>query len=158
MSIGVSESISRHLAPTKGNVKNITELEWHVLPSQEAIRRLRSSETRGLDDEQAQRRLQDNGKNVLSPPPSNRIRRTYVNVSSSLMQASVTSLAVSEACCPSRPLSRLSVTGLLVILSPTPQIWPSGLCCWLLFVFKGFSMLGKIGYKRFLGSKSNGTE
>lgn len=78
MSINVTESISHNLPPTKGNVKNITDLEWHALPANEALRRLRTSDTSGLDNEQAQRRLQENGKNILSPPPTNHIRKTHL--------------------------------------------------------------------------------
>jgi len=77
LSINVTESISRNLPPTKGNIKNITELEWHSIPANEALRRLRTSDTSGLDNEQAERRLKENGKNILSPPPTNRIRKTY---------------------------------------------------------------------------------
>jgi sodium/potassium-transporting ATPase subunit alpha len=77
LSINVSETISRPAARGKGdgNAKSISELEWHVITADEAIRRLRTSETRGLDDDQVERRLKEYGRNVLTPPPSNRLRK-----------------------------------------------------------------------------------
>lgn len=77
MSINVSETITRGKPHVKGdgNVKSLSELEWHLIHADEAIRRLRSSETRGLDNDQVERRLKENGKNILSPPPSNRVRK-----------------------------------------------------------------------------------
>ena len=59
----------------KGHVKDIADLEWHKISAQEALRRLRCDESQGLDNNQAQRRLQENGKNVLSPPPTHRFRK-----------------------------------------------------------------------------------
>ena len=78
LSIHVSDTISHGVPPAKGPIKTIAELDWHMLPSQEALQRLGSSETQGLDNNQAQRRLQQYGKNVVSPPPTNHIRKTYV--------------------------------------------------------------------------------
>ena len=78
LSIHVSDTISHGVPPAKGPIKTIAELDWHMLPSQETLQRLGSSETQGLDNNQAQRRLQQYGKNVVSPPPTNHIRKTYV--------------------------------------------------------------------------------
>ena len=79
MSINVTDTITHGGigGPVRGdkNVKNISELEWHLISPDEAIRRLRSSETRGLDNDQVERRLKENGKNMLSPPPRNWIRK-----------------------------------------------------------------------------------
>jgi sodium/potassium-transporting ATPase subunit alpha len=79
LSINVTDTISHGVEPVKGkDVKSISELEWHSITAQEALRRLTCSETQGLDNNQAQRRLQKYGKNVLSPPPTRRIRKLYV--------------------------------------------------------------------------------
>jgi hypothetical protein len=77
LSIHVSDTLTHGVQPAKGNIKAISELDWHLLPVAEALQRLGSSETRGLDDNQAQRRLQQYGKNILSPPPTNHIRKTF---------------------------------------------------------------------------------
>ena len=66
--------------PTKGHVKEIADLDWHKISIEEALRRERTSETQGLDNNQAQIRLQQNGKNVLSPPPTHRVRKMYVSL------------------------------------------------------------------------------
>lgn len=76
LSIHVSDTITHGVQPAKGNIKAISELDWHLLPVAEALQRLGSSETRGLDDNQAQRRLQQYGNNIISPPPTNHIRKT----------------------------------------------------------------------------------
>ena len=76
LSIHVSDTVTHGVQPAKGNIKAISELDWHLLPVAEAVQRLGSSETRGLDDNQAQRRLQQYGNNIISPPPTNHIRKT----------------------------------------------------------------------------------
>ena len=75
LSINVTDTVTHGVEPTKGNVKDIAELEWHKISGQEALRQLRCHESQGLDNNQVQRRLQQNGKNVLSPPPSHRFRK-----------------------------------------------------------------------------------
>jgi sodium/potassium-transporting ATPase subunit alpha len=75
LSIQVTDTVSHGVEPTKGHVKDIADLEWHKISAHEVLRRLRSDEAQGLDNNQAQRRLQENGKNVLSPPPTHRFRR-----------------------------------------------------------------------------------
>ena len=75
LSIHVTDTVAYGVEPIKGNVKDIADLEWHKISGQEALRRLRCQESQGLDNNQAQRRLQQNGKNVLSPPPTHRFRK-----------------------------------------------------------------------------------
>ncbi|KZO92976.1 sodium-potassium ATPase [Calocera viscosa TUFC12733] len=52
-------------------VKELLDLDWHVLSPADVLQRLSTSQGAGLDQAQAARRLQQNGKNVISPPPSN---------------------------------------------------------------------------------------
>ena len=73
LSINVTDTLSHGVEATKGHVKDIAELDWHTLSVEETLQRL------GLDNNQAQRRLQQNGKNVLSPPPTHRFRKMYSN-------------------------------------------------------------------------------
>jgi sodium/potassium-transporting ATPase subunit alpha len=80
VSISVSDTIARG-EPAKGNIKTISELEWHLISTQEACQRLGTNESQGLETNQFQRRLQQYGKNILSPPPTRRIAKTYVPLS-----------------------------------------------------------------------------
>jgi Cation transporter/ATPase, N-terminus len=98
LSINVTDTVSHGVEPGKGHIKSISELEWHLIPANEAIRRLRSSDTQGLDNDQVERRLKENGKNTLSPPPTNRIRKTYITSLPRLMPVSVTFWEVSAVC------------------------------------------------------------
>jgi sodium/potassium-transporting ATPase subunit alpha len=75
LSIHVTDTVTHGVEPTKGNVKDIADLEWHKISPQEALQRLRCNGATGLDNDQAQRRLQEHGKNILSPPPKHRIRK-----------------------------------------------------------------------------------
>ncbi|KAL6302232.1 sodium-potassium ATPase [Sparassis latifolia] len=56
-------------------VREIVSLDWHKISSDEALQRLSVSPKTGLESVQAQRRLQTNGKNVISPPKRNTIRK-----------------------------------------------------------------------------------
>ncbi|KAF8154699.1 sodium-potassium ATPase [Crassisporium funariophilum] len=56
-------------------VKELVGLDWHKISTEEALTRLAVSPKTGLDKAQAQRRLQQNGKNVISPPKSNILRK-----------------------------------------------------------------------------------
>lgn len=75
LSINVTDTVSHGVEPTKRNVKDISELEWHKISVQDVFRSLRCSEAHGLDNDQARRRLQQDGKNMLSPPPTHRTRK-----------------------------------------------------------------------------------
>lgn len=50
-------------------------MEWHKLTVDEVLSRLAVSPKTGLERAQAQRRLQLQGKNVISPPKSNLLRK-----------------------------------------------------------------------------------
>ena len=80
LSINVTDTVTHGVEPTKGHVKDIVDLDWHKISIEEALRRERSSETQGLDNNQAQSRLQQNGKNVLSPPPTHHVRKMYITI------------------------------------------------------------------------------
>jgi magnesium-transporting ATPase (P-type) len=121
LSINVTDTISHGVEPSKGNIKAISELDWHVLSVHEALQRLGSSETQGLDDNQAQRRLQQYGKNILSPPPTRRIRKTYL-VSTMLTLVLIISLVVLGVCCSSLQSSVSSAINLSVFPIPTAPI------------------------------------
>ncbi|TFK33627.1 sodium-potassium ATPase [Crucibulum laeve] len=56
-------------------VKDLISLDWHKISVDEAFQRLGVSPKTGLETVQAQRRLQVNGKNVISPPKSNTLRK-----------------------------------------------------------------------------------
>ncbi|OBZ79410.1 Sodium/potassium-transporting ATPase subunit alpha-A [Grifola frondosa] len=56
-------------------VKELSSLDWHKISADEALQRLNVSPQTGLESAQAQRRLQANGKNVISPPKSNLLRK-----------------------------------------------------------------------------------
>lgn len=77
LSIHVTDTVTHGVEPSKGHVKDIAELDWHIISVEEALRRLGCHSANGLDGNQAARRLQQNGKNVLSPPPSHRFRKMY---------------------------------------------------------------------------------
>ena len=53
----------------------LVELDWHTITVDEALQRLSVSPQTGLDTNQAQRRLQTYGKNAISPPKSNMLRK-----------------------------------------------------------------------------------
>jgi sodium/potassium-transporting ATPase subunit alpha len=77
LSIQVDETVTHGAKKGKGdgNVKTVAELDWHLVPADDVIRRLRTSQTTGLDEEQVERRLKENGKNMLSAPPSNLLKK-----------------------------------------------------------------------------------
>lgn len=77
LSIGVTDTIQHRYEPGKGHVRDIADLEWHKISAADAVRRLRSSETQGLDNNQWKRRIEQDGKNILSPPPTHRFRKMY---------------------------------------------------------------------------------
>ena len=57
------------------NIIELTALDWHKISTEEALTRLAVSPKTGLDKPQAQRRLQQHGKNVITPPKSNLLRK-----------------------------------------------------------------------------------
>ncbi|RPD63077.1 sodium-potassium ATPase [Lentinus tigrinus ALCF2SS1-6] len=63
------------VVPRKTTVKELVELDWHIITVDEALQRLTVSPQTGLDTSQAQRRLQTYGKNAISPPRSNMLRK-----------------------------------------------------------------------------------
>ena len=71
----MTDTVEHGLPASKGNVKELSELEWHKISAHEATRRLRVNESQGLDGNQAERRLREQGKNTLSPPPKHRFRK-----------------------------------------------------------------------------------
>jgi Cation transporter/ATPase, N-terminus len=80
LSIGVTDTVTHRVEPPTTHVKDIADLDWHKIPIEEALRRQQSSQTQGLNNNQAQSRLQQNGKNVLSPPPTHRVRKMYLSL------------------------------------------------------------------------------
>ena len=56
---------------------DLSLLEWHTLSINEVCTRLGVSQKLGLDSSMAARRLSKNGKNVISPPPSNLLRKIF---------------------------------------------------------------------------------
>jgi sodium/potassium-transporting ATPase subunit alpha len=75
LSIHVTDTVEHGHPATKGNVKELSELEWHKISAHETASRLRVNESQGLDGNQAERRLREQGKNTLSPPPKHRFRK-----------------------------------------------------------------------------------
>jgi len=53
----------------------ISSLEWHIVSAEEVLSRLSVSPLTGLEKSQAQRRLETYGKNEMTPPESNLIRK-----------------------------------------------------------------------------------
>ncbi|KAI9507404.1 sodium-potassium ATPase [Russula earlei] len=60
---------------SKGNVKDLSDLDWHNLSIDEALRRLAVAPKTGLDAAQAQRRAAQFGANQISPPPRRMLRK-----------------------------------------------------------------------------------
>ncbi|KDR70264.1 hypothetical protein GALMADRAFT_255158 [Galerina marginata CBS 339.88] len=56
-------------------VKEISSLDWHRITAEEALTRLSVSPKTGLEKAQVQRASQTYGKNVISPPRSNIVRK-----------------------------------------------------------------------------------
>lgn len=56
-------------------ITELSSLDWHKISTEEALSRLSVSPKTGLDKAQAHRRLQTHGKNVISPPKSNMVRK-----------------------------------------------------------------------------------
>ena len=54
---------------------DLVSLEWHTISVEEALQRLNVSPQSGLDDSQVKRRQETSGKNVISPPKSNMLRK-----------------------------------------------------------------------------------
>ena len=77
LSIHVTDTVTHGVEPSKGHVKDIADLDWHIISADEALQRQGCHPNNGLDSNQAARRLQQNGKNVLSPPPTHRFRKMY---------------------------------------------------------------------------------
>ncbi|KAJ7039338.1 hypothetical protein C8F04DRAFT_1220121 [Mycena alexandri] len=77
LSIVVTETQEGGIDHKKGDVKDLSEVTWHVLSAQEVCTRLGVSETRGLDADIAARRLAKNGKNVISKPPRNLAKKIF---------------------------------------------------------------------------------
>ena len=57
--------------------KDLSSLEWHTISTDEVFQRLSTSPKQGLSEEQAKRRLQENGRNVISPPPTHWFRQIF---------------------------------------------------------------------------------
>ena len=53
----------------------LVALDWHIISADEALQRLSVSPETGLDNTQVQRRQQQHGKNAISPPKSNMLRK-----------------------------------------------------------------------------------
>ncbi|KAF7436089.1 hypothetical protein PC9H_002915 [Pleurotus ostreatus] len=64
----------KHDIPSKKDITDISELEWHTLSKEELCIRCGVSDKVGLDVTMAARRLASNGRNVISPPPRNYIK------------------------------------------------------------------------------------
>ncbi|EMD41764.1 hypothetical protein CERSUDRAFT_42386 [Gelatoporia subvermispora B] len=62
-------------AASRGNTTELNMLDWHKITVEEVLQRLNVSSKTGLETSQAQRRLQSAGKNVMSPPPKNWMRK-----------------------------------------------------------------------------------
>ncbi|KAJ6489874.1 hypothetical protein C8R45DRAFT_1062204 [Mycena sanguinolenta] len=76
LSIHVTETQDGvELAKTKGNAKDLSTVIWHTLSADDVCTRLAVSPKRGLDKSIAMRRLAKDGKNVLSRPPKNLVRK-----------------------------------------------------------------------------------
>ena len=54
---------------------DLISLDRHTISSDEALQRLSVSPQTGLDGSQVQRRQQDSGKNVITPPRRNYVRK-----------------------------------------------------------------------------------
>ncbi|KAJ7583582.1 hypothetical protein C8J56DRAFT_213171 [Mycena floridula] len=66
-------------APNK-DVTELSKLQWHILDILEICTRLGVSEKSGLDAPMAARRLATNGKNIISPPPKNYLKKLFFYV------------------------------------------------------------------------------
>ncbi|KAK0488448.1 hypothetical protein IW261DRAFT_1580898 [Armillaria novae-zelandiae] len=79
LSINVDETkeSSANTGKAKKIVKEIADLDWHELDTLEVLTRLGVSEKTGLDGPMISRRLEQNGKNVITPPPKNLPRRIF---------------------------------------------------------------------------------
>ncbi|KAF4573612.1 hypothetical protein EYR36_008130 [Pleurotus pulmonarius] len=64
----------KHDVPSKKDITDISELEWHTLSKEDLCVRCGVSDKVGLDVAMAARRLASNGRNVISPPPRNYIK------------------------------------------------------------------------------------
>ncbi|KAF9487492.1 P-type ATPase-like protein [Pleurotus eryngii] len=60
--------------PSKKDITDIAELEWHTLSKEDLCVRCGVSDKVGLDVAMAARRLASNGRNVISPQPRNYIK------------------------------------------------------------------------------------
>ena len=56
-------------------VIELVSLDWHLIIVEEALQRLSVSPQTGLAPTQVQRRIQTYGKNVITPPKNNMLRK-----------------------------------------------------------------------------------
>ena len=54
---------------------DLGDLEWHTITTEEVARRLSSSPNQGLESVQVDRKLKEHGKNTISPPPKNLLKK-----------------------------------------------------------------------------------
>jgi len=59
---------------SKGAIKDLSDLDWHLISIDEALRRLAVAPKTGLESVQTQRRAAQFGENKISPPPSRMLR------------------------------------------------------------------------------------
>ena len=77
LSIDVSEAQSTAKRGDDADTTMLAELDWHRISADEALRRLGTSSARGLEGTQVARRLKSDGRNVHTPPPTNRFRKWF---------------------------------------------------------------------------------
>jgi magnesium-transporting ATPase (P-type) len=146
LSIHVTDTVTYGVEPSKGHVKDIAELDWHIISTDEALQRLGCHPTNGLDGNQAARRLQQNGKNVLSPLPTHRVRKMYVCFRKRSHIDLATSLADLEGFYFSLESFVLYATDHLATQIQILQTLHLVVFSSLSSLFRHFSMPGKIGY------------
>ncbi|EJF58252.1 sodium-potassium ATPase [Dichomitus squalens LYAD-421 SS1] len=82
----LSIHVENRASPTEGDagvsgairnkaVKDLVSLDWHTISVDEALQRLSVSPQSGLDNSQVKRRREAWGKNVISPPKNNMLRK-----------------------------------------------------------------------------------
>ncbi|TBU64935.1 sodium-potassium ATPase [Dichomitus squalens] len=79
----LSIHVETHTSPVDGDavpmrknaIKELVALDWHIISVDEALQRLSVSPQTGLDTTQVSRRQQQYGKNAISPPKSNMLRK-----------------------------------------------------------------------------------
>ncbi|CAO3641027.1 unnamed protein product [Mucor fragilis] len=81
LSITVSEHQAKKVKPTKKSKKNLAEdlssASYHRISLLELTQQYRTNTEQGLDTAQAVSRIAEYGKNAISPPPSNWLRKFF---------------------------------------------------------------------------------